>query len=133
MSSHNDKSVILDSSSLIALLAEEKGQEKIIEVLPYAVMSTVNIAEVVKFLIDRKGLTRERIHKLIQNLIPTILPFDEEQAFLSGELITKTKQLGLSLGDRACLALALSKHYPVYTANKAWASLQLSCNIFLIR
>lgn len=81
MSSHNDKSVILDSSSLIALLAEEKGQEKIIEVLPYAVMSTINIAEVVKFLIDRKGLTREQRHKLIQNLIPTILPFDEEQAF----------------------------------------------------
>lgn len=44
-------------------------------------MSTVNIAEVVKFLIDRKGLTKEQIHKLIQNLIPTILPFDEEQTF----------------------------------------------------
>lgn len=85
MSSHNDKSAVLDSSSLIALLAEEKGQENIIEVLPYAVMSTVNIAEVVKFLIDRKGLTKEQTHKLIQNLIPTILPFDEERAFLSGE------------------------------------------------
>lgn len=91
MSSHNDKSAVLDSSSLIALLAEEKGQEKIIEVLPYAVMSAVNIAEVVKFLIDRKDLTKEQTHKLIQNLIPTILPFDEEQAFLSGELIIKTK------------------------------------------
>ncbi|WP_245969221.1 PIN domain-containing protein [Candidatus Rickettsia colombianensi] len=84
-------------------------------------------------MIDRKGLTREQTHKLIPNLIPTILPFDEEQAFLSGELITKTKQLGLSLGDRTCLALALSKNYPVYTADKAWASLQLSCNIVLIR
>ncbi|WP_051965284.1 type II toxin-antitoxin system VapC family toxin [Rickettsia tamurae] len=115
MSSHNDKSVILDISSLIALLAEEKGQEKI---------STVNIAEVVKFLIDRKGLTREQTHKLIPNLIPTILPFDEEQAFLSGELITKTKQLGLSLGDRACLALALSKIIPYIQQIK----LGLACN-----
>lgn len=133
MSSYNDKSVVLDSSSLIALLSEEKGQEKIIEILPYAVMSTVNIAEVVKFLIDRKGLTKQQIYKIVQSIIPNIVPFDEEQAFLSGELITDTKRLGLSLGDRSCLALALSKGYIVYTADKAWANLQLNCKIILIR
>lgn len=133
MLSNNDKSVILDSSSLIALLAEEKGQEKIIEILPNAVMSTVNIAEVVKFLIEKKGLTKQQIYQLIQNLIPNILPFDEEQAFLSGELISDTKRLGLSLCDRVCLALALLKNYPIYTADKAWAKLNLNCKIILIR
>lgn len=133
MSSNKHDYCILDSSALIALLVQEKGYEKVVEILPQSIMSSVNVAEVAKFLKERNKLEDEQIQNTIYSLIDQILPFDDKLAFLSAGIIDKTRALGLSLGDRACISLGLSTGYSIHTADKAWAQLDLDCTIHLIR
>jgi ribonuclease VapC len=126
--------IILDASALITVLADEIGQEVVIPLLPKAIMSSVNVAEVAKFLIESKGVTKTDTVSIITNLIERIIPFDQELAFLSADITNKTRSLGLSLGDRACIALGMLTASPIYTADKAWKHLQLeNLNVQLIR
>ena len=62
-----------------------------------------------------------------------VVPFDEEQARIAGDLVLQTRPLGLSLGDRACLALAMALKAPVYTADTGWKKLGLSVRVHAIR
>ena len=103
-----DQYVILDASALITLLYEEKGYEIVASVLPKSIMSSVNVAEVAKFLIEKRGLSKEEVSNIIHSLIEKIMPFDASLALTSADIINQTKSSGLSLGDRACLALAIS-------------------------
>lgn len=59
--------------------------------------------------------------------------FDKQQARIAGNLWKQTKELGLSLGDRACLALAQHLELPVLTADKIWQQLDIGVSIQLIR
>ena len=52
-----------------------------------------------------------------------MVPFDAEQAYAADGLRTSTRERGLSLADRACLALALQLGAPVLTADRAWEGL----------
>lgn len=133
MNPNKAKYFILDASALIALLIQERGYEKVVEILPQSIMSSVNVAEVAKFLKERNKLDDGQIQNTIYSLIEQILPFDDKLAFLSSSIIDKTKTFGLSLGDRACIALGLTTGYLIYTADKAWAELKLECTIKLIR
>jgi PIN domain nuclease of toxin-antitoxin system len=133
MSTQNAEHIILDSSALITILAEEKGQEVIIPLLPKAIMSSVNIAEVAKFLIESKGFSKNEVSTIVHSLIEKIIAFDTQLALISAEIIHITKRFGLSLGDRACLALAMQLNYPIYTADKIWSKLDLDCKVILIR
>lgn len=128
-----DQYVILDASALITLLSEEKGNETVASVLPKSVMSSVNIAEVAKFLIEKRNLNKEEVSNIIQSLIETIIPFDTQLALISADIVRQTKSLGLSLGDRACLALAISTGYTVYSSDRIWSKLDLGCKIVVIR
>lgn len=130
---NSDQYVILDASALITLLSEEKGNETVASVLPKSVMSSVNIAEVAKFLMEKQGLNKEEVSNIIQSLIETIIPFDTQLALISADIVRDTKSLGLSLGDRACLALAISTGYTVYSSDRIWSKLDLGCKIVLIR
>jgi PIN domain nuclease of toxin-antitoxin system len=130
---NSDQYVILDASALITLLSEEKGNETVASVLPKSVMSSVNIAEVAKFLIEKRNLNKEEVSNIIQSLIETIIPFDTQLALISADIVSHTKALGLSLGDRACLALAISTGYTVYSSDRIWSKLDLGCKIVLIR
>ena len=127
-----DQHVILDAS-LIALFAEEKGYEIVASIIPKSVMSSVNIAEVAKFLIERQGFNKKESSDIIQSLVEIIIPLDTKLALISADIIKQTKSLGLSLGDRSCLALALSTGYTVYSTDKIWSKLDLGCKIVLIR
>ncbi|WP_375332856.1 type II toxin-antitoxin system VapC family toxin [Candidatus Tisiphia endosymbiont of Psammoecus bipunctatus] len=129
----SDQYVILDASALIALLSEEKGGETVASILPKSVMNSVNIAEVAKFLIERRSLSEEEVSNIIQSLIEIIIPFDTQLALISANIVRQTKALGLSLGDRACLALALQTGYTVYSADRIWSKLNLDCKIVIIR
>jgi PIN domain nuclease of toxin-antitoxin system len=62
-----------------------------------------------------------------------VVPFDEEQARIAGDLVTRTRHLGLSLGDRACLALGIALAVPVYTADNTWKTLKVAVKIHVIR
>lgn len=110
--------VVLDASAILALLNEEPGAEKITpELLSQATTSTVNLAEVQARLV-REGGNPEETWALVLDPLPNVEPFTAEQAKISGSLIQETRPLGLSLGDRACLALAMVLNAPVYTADQ---------------
>lgn len=124
--------VVLDASALLALINQEPGSEKVAAVISTACMSSVNVAEVVSKLMD-KGFSEVEIWEIFEALKVLIIPFDEEQGFIAGLLRANTKSLGLSLGDRACLSLAIQQKLSVLTADRVWAGLLLGLNIQMIR
>ena len=100
--------------------------------LPKSVISTVNLAEVVTRL-SMIGMPEGEVREALTMLGLETIPFDEEQAFRAGLLSATTRTLGLSLGDRACLALALTSHAAALTADRAWKDLDIGVEIKLIR
>jgi ribonuclease VapC len=125
--------VVLDASAVLVLLNNEPGADKLTpEVLSNASCSTVNLAEVQTKLVSEGGNPDEAWEDTLSP-IRDAMPFTAEQAKLAGSLVAETRRLGLSLGDRACLALALVLKAPVYTADKTWRNLKLGVRIHVIR
>lgn len=125
--------VVVDSSVLLAVIHQEKGSERVTpELLTRAIISTVNLAEVQGKLLS-KGWLVEEAWADSTGSVGEIVPFTIEQAKAAGSLITETRTLGLSLGDRACLALGLALKAPVYTADRSWKKLKLGVRIHVIR
>lgn len=122
---------VLDSSAVLALLLNESGSAAVAAVLPGAWLSSVNLAEVVSKLGDR-GMPAKDAREAVEALGAQIADFDIEQACLAGELRTATRAAGLSLGDRACLALARIQGVAALTADTAWATLS-GFDVTLIR
>ena len=123
---------VLDASALLALLNAEGGSTLVLEYLPNSIISTVNLAEVVTRL-SILGMPEGEVREALNVLGLEIIPFDEEQAFRAGLLSTYTQSLGLSLGDRACLALALSTHAIALTADRDWTKVKIGVEIRLIQ
>jgi ribonuclease VapC len=126
------KLAVLDSSALLAFINQEVGFEKVEEYLPHAIVSSVNLAEVVTVL-SSIDMQEDVILGIIRDLDLEISNFDQAQAIQTGLLRHKTKHAGLSLGDRACLNLGASKNIPVVTSDKIWVTLGLSNELVLIR
>jgi ribonuclease VapC len=105
------------------------GQSSLLE---DSVMSAVNVAEAYGKLVG-VGIDYEGAWEAVSAPIPEIMDFDGEQAKVAGGLLPQTRQLGLSLGDRACLALGIVLRAPIYTADRAWKSLKLKVSIHVIR
>ena len=124
--------VILDASAFLALVNNEAGKDVVEPLLPYSIMSSVNISEVVSELNSKLSLPIEHIQKILC-LIPEVYQFDKNLAIQAGLLKKSVTHLGLSLGDRACLTLADHLTLPVYTADKAWSKLHTDITITQIR
>ena len=125
--------IVLDASALLAVLNGEPGADKLtVELLSTAASSTVNLAEVQSKLVDR-GLNPDRAWAATMTPVAEAIPFTTEHAKAAGGLIAETRALGLSLGDRACLALARALKAPVYTADRSWKNLKLGLHIHVIR
>ncbi len=122
---------ILDSSAILGLLLAEPGAEIVAGVLPGALLSTVNFAEVITKLCDR-GMLANDASDVVSAIGVSLVDYDAEQASLTGDLRHNTRPLGLSLGDRDCLALARLRNLPAMTADAAWARLP-GANVVLIR
>lgn len=127
------KNIVLDASALLALLNNEEGALAVEAVLPNSIISAVNAAEVMTELHFKLNLPIEQAQEMIITLVNKIIPFDLKLAAEAAKLRKETKFLGLSLGDRACLALSKELCLPIYTADKAWAKLQFPYEIILIR
>jgi ribonuclease VapC len=110
----------LNSSAVLALLKKEPGGEIVQALLPEALISSVNLAEVVTKLSER-GSTEEAIDTALWSLNLTIVDFGQSAARATGLLRRATRSRGLSLGDRACLALAQERELTAVTADAAWA------------
>ena len=128
----NYRKIILDASAFIALISQEPGAQVIESVMDNSIMSALNASEVVKFLIDKKGYLIDEAKGILNQLIGEIIPFTAEQAYHAAELYLANKEYGLSLADRACLALSLVTGAPIYTADKIWSKVQ-GFHIILIR
>ncbi len=125
--------VVLDASALLALLNGEPGAGKLTpQLLSTAASSTVNLAEVQAKLVGR-GLSPDAAWKAALSPVREAVDFTPEHARLAGSLVLQTRSLGLSLGDRACLALGLALKAPVYTTDKLWMNLKLGIRIHVIR
>jgi len=124
----NSASYVLDASAVLAVLNDEPGARSVQAVLDEARISAVNLSEVVSRLQDR-GVPDAAIDQILIDLDLTVAPFDADQAVRAGKLRKSTRGVGLSLGDRACLALAASTGGTALTTDKAWASLKLDVRV----
>ncbi len=123
---------VLDSSAVLAWLMLEPGAEVVEPALPGSLISSVNVAEVVSRLVDLGRTDAQAIGSVSLSEF-SVVDFDQDLAFRAGGLRRVTRQVGLSLGDRACLALAEREGLPVLTADRAWAALDIGVEIRLIR
>jgi PIN domain nuclease of toxin-antitoxin system len=123
---------VLDASAVLAVYFDERGAEQVRAALPGPLLSSVNYAEVIGKCLDRGGVIADVLRKL-SAIGFTIVPHDAGLARRTGELRPLTRQHGLSLADRACLALAERLRLPVLTADRKWARLDLGIDIRLIR
>lgn len=126
------KPVVLDATAVLALLQEEPGAERVVAALPDAAISAVNLNEVVGKLAD-SGMPEPAIRAALGALGLDVHPFDEDQAYQAGLLRPATSRQGLSLADRACLALGCRLDRPVLTADQAWASVKAGVEVRVIR
>ena len=123
---------VLDASAVLALLQGEPGGEAVRSVLANSVISTVNLSEVIAKLVEN-GIDGVMAVSLTD--AQPFRPMDHtlNLARITGTLRAETRAAGLSLGDRACLALALAMELPVYTADRAWLGLPLDIEVRPIR
>ena len=110
-------SAVIDASALLAHIRGERGSDPVADLAADALMSTVNLAEGFSKLME-ESLTAEQADAIVLRYGIEIVPFDEGLARRAGMLRPATKSLGLSLGDRACLALAQREGLPVLTADR---------------
>ncbi|EDQ32345.1 hypothetical protein HPDFL43_12788 [Hoeflea phototrophica DFL-43] len=125
-------SVVVDSSVLLAVLRNEDGAEIAMPSLAGALLSSVNGVEVITRLIDL-GYETDRALSALSRFRLNVVAFDMDLAEMAGRLRAGTRHRGLSLGDRACLALAIREKATALTADRNWADLGLPCKVELIR
>jgi PIN domain nuclease of toxin-antitoxin system len=129
---------VLDASAVLAYLNREAGAELVADLLAVrASVSAVNLAEVLSTGADR-GVAPEQLIARLANVgildgALSVEPFTAEDASTVGSLRLATRRAGLSLGDRACLALARRLDAPAVTADTAWSELDAGVEIRLVR
>jgi ribonuclease VapC len=128
----NVNEVILDASALLVLLRAEPGAERVEPRLEGAGIGAVNLSEVVAKL-DEDGVPEAEIRRAVGRLELDVHTFDAAQAFAAGVLRRTTRALGLSFGDRACLALAQKLGAIALTADRSWARLEVGVAIEVVR
>lgn len=125
---------ILDASAVLALLKGERGGTKVAGVVADAAIGAINFAEVVSHFV-RLDVPADEIGTMLRALPFTVVSADTDLAWEAGRLRAATADIGLSLGDRFCLALAKREKLPAWTADKAWKTVAdaVGVEITLIR
>lgn len=123
---------VLDSSAFIALILNEPGSDVVAANLEGAIMSAVNVSEVGAKMLER-GATLDLVQTEIRAAEITVVPFDTAHAIETARLRPATKEHGLSLGDRACLALAIRTNRMALTSDQEWTEVGLDLDIRLFR
>lgn len=123
---------VIDASALLAFLHDEPGASQVSECLEASLISSVNLSEVMQkakqFGADTAGLDEDLIELGIR-----IEPFSVQHALIAADLWQTTRASGLSLADRACLALAVEQDAPVLTADRVWGEITLPAVVEVIR
>lgn len=124
--------MVLDASALLVLINSEPGAEAVADALAGASISAVNLCEVVTKMMDF-GVPPDEAWGEAADLVPIVVDFGPELACAAARLRSATRSAGLSLGDRACLALAGHLQLPALTADRSWKALPVGVEIRLIR
>jgi len=127
-----ERSCVLDASALLAMLQDEPGGDIVQELLETAAISSVNWSEVIQKALERR-MEIEGLRHDLEALGLEILPFTAVLAETTAQLRSATRQAGLSLGDRCCLALAAVLGLPAITADRIWPDLGLPIKIRVVR
>jgi ribonuclease VapC len=124
---------VLDASALLALLRKETGWENVASQTTQSAISVVNWSEVIQKILVRGGdvVDVTVVRQGIEVLGISLILFTSEDAERAAQLWLQAKHL--SLGDRACLALALRLGVPALTADKIWEKLAIGVEVKLIR
>jgi PIN domain nuclease of toxin-antitoxin system len=123
---------VLDASALVALLWEEPGAEAVESLLGQAVVSAVNWTEVLQRY-HALGLDTTGKRESVEALGIAVEGFSADDAAIAAELWAPTRRAGLSLADRACLALARRLDLPAHTADRDWRKVDVGVEVVLIR
>lgn len=123
---------VLDASAILAFYFAEPGIEIVQKVMFGSLVSSVNYSEAISKALDR-GRVLDNVVGSFTQMGLIVVPHDQPLALRTGALRLATRRLGLSIGDRACLALAERERLPVYTTDRAWRGLDLGVEIRLIR
>jgi ribonuclease VapC len=124
--------IALDASALLAFLLREPGHERVRQLLEEACMSMVNFSEV----LGRFARAGQGVAPIAEKLLATpiqMVDFSRQQAVIAAALVPVTQGEGLSLGDRACLALARERRIRAVTADKAWRRVDVGIEIEVVR
>ena len=117
-------SAVLDASAVLALVRDEPGADKVEGHVGRAVISAVNLQEVVKELL-LSGLHEPTIRELLDELRLDIRSHDAAAAYAAAGLHAQTREFGRGLGDRSCLALAIRLGVPALTADREWKKVKI--------
>lgn len=117
-------SVVLDASAVLALVRDEPGADKVAPHVGRAVISAVNLQEVIKELL-LSGLNEAMIRELLDELRLDVRAHDVDAAYAAAGLHAQTRQYGRGLGDRSCLALAVQLGVPALTADREWKKVRV--------
>ena len=123
---------VLDASAVLAVYFDEPGADRVRPALLGSLLSAVSYTEVIAKCLDR-GEALDAVLRKLAAMGMAVVAHDAQLARRAAELRPLTKRLGLSLADRACLALAEREGSPVLTADQSWKSLALGIDIRLIR
>jgi ribonuclease VapC len=122
---------VLDASAILALYFGEPAAETVAGIVAGSLVSSVNYSEVIGKALDRGDAFHAALRKLAA-MDFVVIAHDESLARRTGELQPVTKRWGLSLGDRACLALAEREALHAYTLDRSWAKLSLRIEIIVL-
>jgi len=128
----SDAVYVLDASALLAAMLGEDGTDAVEARFSDACISAVNVSEVVAKLSER-GVPDAAIQESLSDLDLDVRDFNTAQALRAGALRNATKDKGLSLGDRACLALAAELNAIALTTDAAWAEMEIGIAVELAR
>lgn len=124
---------VMDASALLAYLQAEAGEREVSEAIDGALMSTVNYCEVHQRLSLENESSAELL-PLLQALGLEVVPFTVQDAEIASSLWRSSRNLGLSLADRACLALGIRHELPILTADRSWLKIRdLDAQVRVIR
>jgi len=124
--------VVLDASALLAMLQSEPGSEAVGSLMDHASISTVNWSEVFQKAIDH-GIPTDGLREDLEALGLAIVPFSAAQAEGAAYLRSSIQSFGLSLADRACLALAADLGLQAVTVDRAWGDLSIGGEVRVLR
>jgi PIN domain nuclease of toxin-antitoxin system len=123
---------VVDASAVLAVYLDEPGAEAATAVMAGSLLSAVNYTEVIGRALDR-GRSYDHVLRALMQMAFVVVAHDLTLARRAGELRSATRGFGLSVGDRACLALAERERLPAYTTDRSWRNLDLGIDVRLIR